>query len=80
MFTDPTSQDDHTGLFCFDTHIIQSSNILDDIDVELSVGFVGVEIDHISQTSIGECRAKDWNIVLFRRQHCPGQSVVLVPE
>jgi hypothetical protein len=48
MLADPTAQNDHSRLFGLDGHVVQSPDILDDIDSELRLGLVGVEVDHVA--------------------------------
>lgn len=47
MLADPTTEDDHPGLFRSDAHIVQSSNVAHDVDNKTGV-FIGMEVDHVS--------------------------------
>lgn len=64
MFAHSAAEDDHTGLFGLDGHIVQPAYILHDVDIELRVGLVRVEIDHVAQTTVCQSGAKDRNVVL----------------
>lgn len=64
MFTNSSTQDDHSRLFRFYRHIIQSPYILYNIYRELSFGFVSMEIDHVAKGTVCQGRTEHWDIVL----------------
>jgi hypothetical protein len=47
MLTNPSSQNDHTCLFRSYGHVVQSSDIADDVNDESWV-LVGVEVNHVA--------------------------------
>lgn len=65
MLANSTSEDDHAGLFRLDRHIVQSPYIRYNVEDELRFSLVRVEIDHVSQRTVSQGWAKDWNIVLL---------------
>lgn len=65
VLTYPTAQYDHPRLLRMNAHIVQTSNIRDDIDIKLSFGFIGVEVDHIAKRAIRQGRAEDRDVVLL---------------
>lgn len=65
MLDDAAAEDDHTGPLGADGHCVDSSNVLDDVDLELKRrGLESVEVEHVAQTAVRDGWTEDGNVVL----------------
>lgn len=63
MFANPSTKHNHAGLSRFPGHFIEITNVLYDINDKARLS-KGVEVDHVSNRTVGEGRTEYRYIVL----------------
>ena len=81
MLHDAATQDDHACSFGPDGNGVDPSDILDDIDPQLSWRRLeGVEVEHVAETAVGEGGTEDGDVVLVGPVADRGRVVDLFAE
>lgn len=59
------TKNDHTRLLGLDAHVVETANVTDNVNAQRGgVGLVGVEVHHVTERTVSERRAEDWDVVL----------------
>ena len=64
MLAHTASEDDHPGLFGLDGHVVEAADVADNVDLQLKLGLVRVEVDHVPERAVGYRGTEDWDVVL----------------
>lgn len=70
MLADPSAENDHACFLSCPRELVQVSDIFDNINDKAGRS-EGVKVDHVAERTIGQGRAKYWNVILLGKSLVP---------